>query len=189
MEKNYFLSVLTRSLNEGLVVSVYSDQNEPANCSVGFIDALSSEQFVMKHITPEGINDGYIIRRLKDIFRVDINGEYERKIGLLYSLQKQKHEDFIKKAETENDNLFVESLIIARNQNLIITVCIDETENQDDVVGFVKDVNSKGITIARISFNGIGDGESTFLVEDVIKMNCDTTDEKTLKLLFSHRKH
>jgi hypothetical protein len=70
-QESYYISILERSIKEGLVVSVYSNQYELEKCSVGYIETLSSEQFVMKHITPEGISDGYIVRRLDDIFRID----------------------------------------------------------------------------------------------------------------------
>lgn len=53
MEENHILSVLKRSHEESLMVSVYSDRNEPEGFSAGFIDSLSAEQFVLKHVTPE----------------------------------------------------------------------------------------------------------------------------------------
>ncbi len=189
MEKNNILSVLNRSHKDGLMVSVYSNRYQPEMCSVGFIDSLSAGQFIMKHVTPEGIYDGYIIRRIEDVFRVDVNGEYERRLELLYNLQKQKHQDFFKKKANQKPNLFKESLVIAQKKKLIVTICIDETDSQDNIVGFVKDVNPNGITISRISSNGLDDGESTFLIEDVIKINCDSSDERIIKLLYSYRRH
>ncbi|TCS92077.1 hypothetical protein [Hazenella coriacea] len=188
MKESYIMSVLKRSFEEGLMVSVYSNRYQPEKSSVGFIDSLTTEQFVMKHVTPEGISDGYIIRRIEDVFRVDVSGEYERRLELLYSIQKQQHEDFIKILAMQNLNLFKESLSIAQKKNLVVTICVDETENQDDIIGFVKDVCAKEITISRITYSGLEDGESTVFIEDVIKMNCDTTGEKTFKLLFNHQK-
>lgn len=188
MEKNQILSVLKRSFEKGIIVSVYSNRYEPGASSAGFIDAISEEQFVMKHVTPEGISDGYIIRRMEDVFRIDIEGEYEQRLQLLYTLQKQKHEDFINKLTMQGSNLFKKTLEIAQKKNLMVTICIDETEDQDSIVGFVKNVNSKEATISRVSFNGLSDGESTFFIEDVVKINCDTVDEKLLKLLFDYKK-
>lgn len=187
MEEKHILPVLKRSHEESLMVSVYSDRNEPEAFSAGFIDALSAGQFVMKHVTPEGIQDGYIIRRTEDVFRVDVGGEYERRLELLYTLQKQRHEDFITGSVEQASNLFKESPEIAQRRNAVVTVCIDETESQDEIKGFVKSVNSGGVTISRISHDGSDDGESTFFSDDIVKINCDTADEKILKLLFDHR--
>ncbi|AUS09487.1 hypothetical protein C1X05_12120 [Laceyella sacchari] len=187
MGESRILEALKRSLYKGMIVSVYSDRNQPGNFSAGFIDAISDEQFVMKHVTPEGTNDGYIMRRIEDVFRVDVHGEYEQRLRLLYTLQKQRHEDFLNGAVTEQSNLFVESLTIAQARNLIVTICIDETESQDDITGFVKEINTEEVTIARISSNGSNDGESIFLIEDITKMNCDTTAERLIKQLYNHQ--
>jgi hypothetical protein len=188
MENNHMWSVLKQSFEEGSIISVYSNKYEPEKSSVGFINYLSTEQFVMKHVTPEGINDGYIIRRVKDIFMVETSGEYEQRLKLLYTLQQQQHNDLIKKTITEKSNLFKESLLTAQEKNLIVSICIDETEDQDEIVGFVKNIHSKEATISRISFYGLVDGESTFFLEDIVKINCDTTDEKILNLLYQHKK-
>ncbi len=125
---------------------------------------------------------------MEDVFRIDIEGEYEQRLQLLCTLQKQKHEGFINKLTMQGSNLFKRTLEIAEKKSLIVTICIDETEDQDSVVGFVKDINSKETTISRVSFNGLSDGESTFFIEDIIKINCDTVDERLLKLLFDNKK-
>lgn len=87
------------------------------------------------------------------IFRVDVSGEYERRLDLLYHLQDQKHGNLITKEVTEDLNVIEEVLTAAKTKNLIVTICIDEDQ------------------------------------EDIMKLNCDTTDEKTLKLLYENRKH
>ncbi|MGC4379156.1 hypothetical protein WD019_19885 [Fictibacillus sp. Mic-4] len=188
-QATHFISIFERSIKKKEVLSTYLNQFDPEKCSVGFIESISSEQFIMKHVTPEGMSDGYIVRKLEDVFRIDSNGEYEKRIKLLYTLQNQKHEDFTdKNTISGNTNLFKESLMIAKKKDLIVSVCIDETETQDDIIGFVKDVNSEEVTISRISFEGFSDGESTFYLEDINKLNCDTSDEKIIKLLYNHRK-
>jgi hypothetical protein len=187
MGGKYIQSILKRSIKEGKIISVYTNRYQPEKCSVGFIDSLTSEHFIMKHVTPEGISDGFIVRRIEDIFRVDVDGEYEQRINLLYSLQNQQHQNFVKVDEIRKSNLFKESLLIAQKQKLVVSVCIDDTENQDDIIGYVKDVISNGVTISRISFNGLDDGESSFFIEDIVKLNCDSSDEKILKLLNSYK--
>ncbi|MFU0789869.1 MAG: EAL domain-containing protein [Virgibacillus proomii] len=180
----HFISILKRSTERGLVVSIYSNQYEPEKCSVGYVDTLSTEQFIMKHITPEGLSDGYIVRRLDDIFRVDFNGEYEKRIDLLYTLQQQKHESLFEEQMRKDSNLFKETFISAKNKDLIVSICMDEG---DDIVGFVKDITIEEVVISRISSEGLCDGESSFFLDDVNKLNCDTVEEKTLKLLYNYR--
>lgn len=189
MEENVIIAALKRSLNEGVMVSVYSSHIEPDKCSIGYIDLISSEHFIMKHVTPDGKSDGYIVRKIEDVFRVDFNGEYEKNLELLYRLQKQQHQQFVKNNKIEEINLFEETLIFAQKNNLVVTICIDETENQDDIVGFVKNINVQGVTISRISLNGLEDGETSVFIEHIIKIDCDTIDEKKYMLLFAHKKN
>lgn len=184
----HYISILERSIRKGQAVSIYSNQYEPDKFSVGYIETFSSEQFVMKHVTPEGISDGYIVRRNEDIFRIDSNGNYEQRIELLYALQIQNHENLFEKPTLKDSNLFKEAFVSAMKKDLIVSVCIDESNDQDDIVGFVKDITSEEVVISRITFEGFTDGESTFYLEDVIKLNCDTVEEKALKLIYNHRK-
>jgi hypothetical protein len=143
----------------------------------------------MKHITPEGLSDGYIVRRLDDIFRIDFNGKYEKRIDLLYKLQQQNHESLFEEQTKKNSDLFKETFISAKDKDLIISICMDEEEIQNDIVGFVKDITTKEVVISRISPEGLNDGESSFFLDDVSKLNCDTVEEKTLKLLYNHQKN
>lgn len=189
MKVNIFTSLLKHSIKEFNMVSVYSNRYQPEKCSVGFVEAVTNEHFFIKHVSPVGTDDGYIVRRMSDVFRVDFGGEYEKRLNLLYTLQNQQHQNFFDRKPAKSSNLFRESLIVAKKKNLIVSVCIDETENQENVVGFVKDINSEGATISRISLNGLDDGESTLILDDVIKIDCDSLDERTLKILYSHNKN
>ena len=62
------INTLLRAKKEKvLIVSIYSNWNEPEKCAVGFVEDISDEQISLKHITPHGLNDGYVIRRLDDV--------------------------------------------------------------------------------------------------------------------------
>jgi hypothetical protein len=39
----HFTSILQRSIERGVVVSIFSNQYEPEKCSVGYVDTLSTE--------------------------------------------------------------------------------------------------------------------------------------------------
>lgn len=103
--------------------------------------------------------NGYVIRKLDNIFRVDVNGQYEQRLSLLYKLQKQQHEDFFKDKVVKESNLFREALIVAKNNGLVVRVCIDETETQEDIAGFVMAVGDSEAVISTISFDGFDNGK------------------------------
>jgi hypothetical protein len=187
MTENIFLSHLNRSIKENVMISVFSNENEPDKCSTGFIETISDEQFVMKHVTPNGKYDGYAIRKLDDIFRIDFNGDYERRLSLLYNLQNQSHRDFFVGKVKKENNLFSEALLASQKTNIVVNVCIDETESQEDIVGFVKRVKGSEVVISRVSFEGSDDGESIFTIKDIVKMNIDAEDERMFTVLFNSK--
>lgn len=174
---------LLRAKKEGLIVSIYSNWNEPEKCAVGFVEDISDEQISLKHITPHGLNDGYVIRKLDDIFRVDLNGQYEKRLLILYNLQGQNHANLLQNKTKKDSNLFKEALLSAQKLKMVVSVCIDETEAQESIVGLVKEVIDDEVVISQISFEGLDDGESIFFIDNIVKINCDSLDERALGLL------
>ncbi|MXQ53764.1 hypothetical protein [Shimazuella alba] len=54
------------------LTSVYTDLSDPEHCAVGFIEYITEEHFQMKHVTSEGLEDGFVVGRIDDDF-VSIN--------------------------------------------------------------------------------------------------------------------
>ena len=50
----------------------------------GYIYAVGVQKFLIKHITPHGLADGYILKELDSIVHLETGGKYERKIEKLY---------------------------------------------------------------------------------------------------------
>lgn len=183
MENNFILETIKKSLNQNLIVSIFTNRNTPGNCICGFIDEISDEQFVLKHISVDGFYDGYHIRKIDDIFRVDINGKYEDRLQYLYEYRKQSHMDFLKGKATSDTNLFKEGLLTAKIFKMVVRVSIDETEEQDDIVGWVNNITETEVIISNISSSGENEGESIFYIKDIVKIAFDTKNESVLGIL------
>ena len=181
---NDFFKKLKVLENNGQIVSIFTDKNNANTWSSGFIEAISEEHIVLKHISPEGRYDGFIARRLNSNYRLDFDGIYEQRLLKLYKIQKQSHGPFIIDKEQIGVNLFKEVLQSAKSTNYVVTICIDEDVEQEDIIGFVKEINDKTILISKISYEGIYDGESIFYLKDIISINCNTSDEIIYKLLY-----
>lgn len=176
MNESNIYDFLKKSLDENLVVSVFSDREQPEKCAVGYVASISDDQVLINHITPTGLYDGYVIRKLEDIFRIDTDGQYEKKMNQLYTLKKQMHEEFIP-CKVKHGNLFKAALTASQKSELIVNFCIDETEVQDSMIGFVKEVNDNEVVINQVTEYGVDDCHSVVLLDDIIKLNCDSVDE------------
>jgi hypothetical protein len=186
MNKN-FLQKLKTLAKKNKVVSIFSNRNNPDIWSSGFIKSITKEDIILKHISPNGEYDGFLARRLDNIYRVDFDGIYEQRLVKLYKLRKQNHNNSFIEKENSTDDLFLELLEVAKNSNFVVTISIDETGLQENIIGFVKEINEdRMVVISKVSFEGFYDGEATFYLDDIVLINCDTSDEVPYKLLFKN---
>lgn len=179
----HILNFLNRSMESREIISVFTDREQPEKCSVGIVAAVSQEQVLINHITPLGRYDGYVVRRIDNIFGVDIDGQYEQKLEILYNLQAQTHPQILNRKISAEDNIFLEVLNRAQECDLIVNVCVDDSETQESIIGFVKNISDIDVVINRVSENGRYDGEIVFLIADIVKLNCDSDEKQALKLL------
>ena len=59
--------------------------------SAGFVLAISDRYVVIESVSPRGDGDGWILRALEDLCRIDHNGRYEEKLLSFYQLRGQAH--------------------------------------------------------------------------------------------------
>lgn len=183
MVESRMIMALKKAIKDCSVVSVFSNRCAPDKCSVGLIERVTDKQVLIKHITEYGMYDGYIIRRLEDVFRVDISGQYEKRLYRLYKLHGQKHDNLLTNRIGKQYDLFREALIAAQREKYAVSINIDDTGEQDDITGWVRDISEEEASVSKITFDGDEDGESIFALSDIVKLNCDCEDERTYALL------
>lgn len=66
------------------IVSIFCDETDSTTFLEGYIYAVGVQKFLIKHITPHGLADGYILKELDSIVHLETGGKYERKIEKLY---------------------------------------------------------------------------------------------------------
>lgn len=179
-------SYLKECMEDNKIVSVFSDINEPSKCSAGFICAISTEQVLIKHVTCDGLYDGYRVRKLENIYRVDKDSQYERKLESLYFIKNQSHKDILFKGLTGDFNIFQEMLIKSNDIGFPVSIDIDETGSQALIIGLIEEIRGTKVVIKKITEYGEEDGESIILLDDIISLNCDSFDEHTMLLLYKN---
>lgn len=176
-----FFEILDRAMEKKYLVSVFSNISSPENFSIGIVSGLTKRHLLLEQISTNGLYDGYSVRSIDSIFRVDINGIYENKIKRLYDLKKQKHFKIIGKLINDKSDLYVEILSAAKNHKLVVALVTEESS--ESIIGWVSVVSHKLIEINRINSDGISDGSSFIKLEKIEKVYCDTEDEHSLGIL------
>ena len=165
------------------IVSVYSNEEDTTMHLTGYIEKFNESELLLAHISAHGYYDGYILKHIEDIYRMDYGGSYERKIEELYLLKKQTHPPIDTFQEGEEEILY-SLLDYAKNQRLIVSL-----EFSDGLLsGFVNGYDDDNLFLTLISDSGAEDGQSIVKVDEILTVSVDTDDEQDLNILHKSKK-
>lgn len=169
-------SVINHCYTDRKISSFYYDMNQPSVHLTGYISAYNDVEILIEHISIHGNYDGFILKRIEDIFRIDYNGEYEKKIENLYIIKEQSHSkiDILNK-----EDILSSVLNFCIDHNHIVSLEFDDS----CISGFVKSYNKDYINLTIVNEYGIINGETIIDLNQVISIAVDTDDEQDIKLL------
>ena len=67
-----------------IVASFYCNGGGKCEVLVGYIERYNDDEILIAHISSHGNYDGFILKHLADIYRIEYAGKYEKKIEKLY---------------------------------------------------------------------------------------------------------
>ncbi|RYG71166.1 hypothetical protein EON80_05660 [bacterium] len=175
-----FFQLLHKAREGDSPVALYTNVENPRAFLAGWVEAVSNEHVVLRHLSPEGRYDGYILKFIDSIFRVDTEGRYLERLSFLFNARKQ---EFARKLMPETDaeaNLIPEILNAAQQADLLVTVEIaaDDIEN-----GTIKEVGFDTVSLDVFDHYGIIDREATVHLEAISEVRVDSERLQSLKLL------
>lgn len=150
--------------------------NKEDNCMhlTGFVHCYNDREIIIEHITPRGEYDGFILNKMENLYRVDYEGDYEKKIHNLYKLKNQKHPIM----PCDVGSLIGSLLKFACERERVVTL---ELEN-DSITGIIDEYGDY-IKLQILNENGEKNGNSIIDIDEVVTFSCDTDYEQDLKIL------
>lgn len=158
--------------------SVYCDSSDRQKHYTGYIAEMNDREILIAHISNNGHYDGYVVRRVEDIYRIDYDGEYEKRIELLYKGRGQSHS--IVFTTEGHESLFFATLNVAQQDKLVTSLILDD----DCRCGFIKGYDNDVVCLYALSDNGEEDGISVVRMAEISAIEIDTDYEQNLKLLW-----
>lgn len=179
--KPTFKKILSKAQKDKTIVAVFVDAYDLSSCSLGFVNGVTDEHLRMDSISPNGEPSGIEVIPLKEIFRIDCDGLYERKMAILYSSRGNIFKDLSFDSPTE-ESLIVDTVRKAKDNHVIIELWAEDDSNS--VVGFVALVEKDYLKIAAIDEFGRGDGEVYIKIENIMSVDCGTTRCQQIQFLY-----
>ena len=161
------------------IVSIFCDETDSTTFLEGYIYAVGVQKFLIKHITPHGLADGYILKELDSIVHLETGGKYERKIEKLYHKKNQKHIDLeIDKNSDLEDNI----LQICKNNEYITSFEMVE-DDECPIKGTIKELDSNKVIVSKLTEDGEEDGEAVLKKENIDTISFLGVDEEDIEIL------
>ena len=179
MDKQRAQEILTAAQERGAVVSLYRT-GSPHNYGTGFVLAVSDHHLVFASINYHGRYDGWHLRALDELCRVDSGGRYEDKVLSLYRAREQNHRaDFLPPTDLSSD-LVSELLQAAQGHEIAVRLY---TGQRGGINGFVREIGSSTVSIDVHDDYGQADGEAVVDLESIRVILVDDEEAQDLKIL------
>lgn len=163
-------------------VSFYFDNGDRLQHLVGFIQKFNDSEILIAHISSHGFYDGFILKHIEDLKRIEYDGEYENKVHTLYALKNQEHlviDTFI-----ENEEYILDPVLeFAEKNELVISF-----ECEDTVLSGLIDSFEENL-LHLIILNDFGKKSGIAVIDlcEVSTISLDTDDEQDLLLLYKNK--
>ncbi|MBE7046950.1 MAG: hypothetical protein E7396_05990 [Ruminococcaceae bacterium] len=154
--------------NKKNVVTIFSDKYNPEKCTVGYVQMSDCKGTILSAISPEGLYDGCVWRADSLIYRIDIEGKYERYLKEKNKAMAQR----IASVEIYGDSLKT-ILKYAYKSKSIVDISIDESGMQELVKGHIETIHEDGTLVIKRT-NQFEEDDGYCIIEqcDIVSLNC-----------------
>ena len=161
------------------IVSIFCDEDDTSMFLEGYIYAIGRQDFLIKHITPHGLADGYILKKIDSVMHLEISGQYEKKIEKLYSKKNQRHIDLkLQDKVSLKNNIFQ----ICMNNKYIVSIEMIQ-DDECPIKGTIKELDSNKVIVSKLTEDGEEDGEAVLKKENIDTISFLGVDEEDIEIL------
>ncbi len=172
------LNIFEKLYNSNEIACFYFDCNDTKSFYVGIILAYNDREIALQLVSTDGTDDGIEVMDINNIFRVEMKGQYIKKIKKLSSdLSKSKLS-----IELKNDDIFKSILETALESKKIVSLELSNS-GFSDVVGFVDTLYENECKIKQVDEYGYEDGYSYLKIDEITGISYSRmTEQRLMKL-------
>lgn len=177
-------ALLERIKLQNKKVSLYGNTANTSSFMFGSVISVSESKVLLYLLSPSGDFDGFLLKNIEDIYRVEFDDQYSKKMQRLI----------------KSDALppYPNKLICDTPKDL--TICMLQYANQEEeivsiellnsgiinVIGFVQEINKKLCAIQQIDELGNLDGITYIYLQDITQISAASSDERNLYRLYQN---
>ena len=175
---------ILKRLSNNMLVAMYLNRSDYDKFVVGNIISITEEWLLIKHLSPRGEFDGYSIRSVDDVYRVEIGGAYLERIERL-----SKHNEINSTFPIPNldGDILINLVNYAMYNECVSVISLDE--DATDIVGLITNASNGMIRIKELTEFGHINGETMFPIKEILKICVNDIECMDLNLLYKENKN
>lgn len=162
-----------------IIASFYYDDCNTQRHLVGYIERFNDSEILIAHISSRGCYDGFILKHIEDIYRIDYGGEYEKKIEKLYKIRGQMHATI--NTFGSDDEIFYSLMDFVEQNSFLVTLEFAES----CITGLVNGYSDDIVYLTIINDYGEEDGISIVHIDEIQTVSVDSDNEQDLRTLYA----
>ena len=163
------------------IVCIYSDQNDLDSFLTGFLQEIDDEDFLLKSINPKGLYDGFVLKNLDSIVKIEAESAYIKRVKFLSECRPVCHDNINIKG-----NLKLDLIEYAIEKNKAVSIELFHS-GYHDVIGYPEELEGDLCKIHSITDDGEYDGYTFINIASITLLICDGVNEQKLDIL--HREY
>ena len=170
---------LRQAQSSGDLVAVFTNQDDPDWCSVGYVDLITEEYVRLREVTPDGKLVGVEVRSLARIFRVTTtkDDEHVRKVARLASVDGNVIRE--QRLTGEEANPILDALRLSFEDRTLVTLLYRD----EDFTGYVAKMADGAVSLMRVGPYGKPEGETVIRTAEIDALVFGTVDEQEIQFL------
>lgn len=162
----------------GDMLCVYIDDKKTESFCFGRLDYADDKFFLINEISPKGLEEGIVLRKIESIFKIEKDSQYCNDMKFLM----QSNNTEFKKYDFKNEKLVYQVLRYALKNKLVVTLFYGAEKYK--VTGFPLEIDNDFCKLVVIDDYGYEyEEQSIVYLNDISGIDCDNEKEKRLKLL------
>lgn len=183
--------MLLEARQDKQLVCVFRDPSDLRRFAVGFVVAVSDNDYTLQQIDPDGNPDGLDIGSIDDIIEISKESRYARQIALLMENKAEPAND--KKngwdGRPNPDSCLEDVMRRALTDQLVVNLLVATGDDELRFYGIVRELTETHTKIDVLTDDGEPDGTTVIRLDDIAGLQVNTRDERKVALFNRHRMH
>lgn len=158
--------ILTELCSSKKLASFYTNYREMNKFTFGRILQVNENEIAIQSLSPDGDDDGITVMNIENIFRVETDSDYSKKMSTLCS-----DKTLVKyNIAADRDNILNSVLSYVLSEKQVAAIELINSGN-DDIVGFVESISNGECKVRQVNDYGFEDGFSYVDIKDITMMS------------------